>query len=711
MRSISALVCAGIACLAFQIATPGASAQPAGLRVVWSKKPVTGNVETVRVAASGGGSWVAGNVVKNPMSGVVMNPTGDVFVTRMDAEGNVLWSTVLAGSNSEVAGGLAVDEAGNAYLCGTTLSADFPLKNAYQSVFPPKEPGFLGGSSFSMAFLTKLDPQGAVVYSTLLGGGDNNSAAAVAVDRTGAAVVVGYTWSKQFPTTPDAPIRTFGKSGFGVVVYAFVTRFTPAGNALAASTLLGGQSTPCIGGSHCLPATGQTSAAAVALDQDGNAYITGATNSGDFPVTPNAVQTKCLCEYQLGNDGFVTKVSAAGGPFLYSTFLGGSRPGGEYPRTVSVDAGGAAWVAGYTASRDFPTTADALQRVHPGCVSPECGGLASAAFLSLLDPAGAKLLYSTYLGSNNSGLEAVATGANGAVWLSGTWPGESIAMLDAGRKLSFLRRLPPGMGGKSFAVDPPGMLTLAGGASALVTRLDTSANGPAYVSGVMSAAGTVYRDLVSPGELISVYGVNIGPARPLSAQLDAAGFVSTDLGGTRLYVNGVAAPLLYAGDAQINAVIPFAAPRDTNITLDLVQGNAIVATRGVRVVAAQPEAFKVGGGQFLAVSNQDGSPNTSTNPANSGDVVSLWATGGGDCAPLPADGQMISGALPRPLRAIWVEIDGAEADVYYLGLAPGTVAGVLQINVRLPAGPHYGTAEVKLRTRDYTSEAGAIWVQ
>ena len=294
--------CAIFLASAYQFAAPPASAQPIGLSLEWSKKPIEGNIETVKVFVRDGTAWVAGNLVKDLIPGVVFNSTADVFVSHMGARGEILWTTRLAGSKADIARALTVDAAGNAWVGGATMSEDFPLKNAYQSVFPfpePLPPGPMPGS-YPIGFLTKLDPQGKIVYSTLLGGGGDASVLAIAIDASGSATVAGNTNATNFPTTDSAPIRTFTKTPFGSPSFAFVTRFSASGDRLLYSTLLGGPRRYCRGGSNCLSAFAATYATGIALDAAGNAWISGMTTATDFPLTPDAFQSAVNWDYPPG---------------------------------------------------------------------------------------------------------------------------------------------------------------------------------------------------------------------------------------------------------------------------------------------------------------------------------------------------------------------------------------------------------------------------
>ena len=175
----------------------------------------------------------------------------------------LIYSTYLGGSLDFDDGfGIAVDTSGNAYVTGYTRSADFPTTpGAFQTAL----------NGITNAFVTKLNPAGALVYSTCLGGSAFDQGHGIAVDTSGNAYVTGLTGSVDFPTTQGAFQTTF-KSGF---IDAFVTKLNPAGSALVYSTYLGGLA----------------NSNGIAVDTSGNAYFTGATQSTNFPTTPGAFQT------------------------------------------------------------------------------------------------------------------------------------------------------------------------------------------------------------------------------------------------------------------------------------------------------------------------------------------------------------------------------------------------------------------------------------
>jgi hypothetical protein len=224
----------------------------------------------------------------------------DAFVSKLNATGSaLLYSTYLGGSDDDAGGGIAVDASGDAYITGFTHSTNFPVtQGAFQTTFS----ACCGASN---AFISKLNPAGSsLVYSTYLGGRGEERNAHIAVDGAGNAYVTGLTSSSNFPTTPAGFQTTFGGGAFD----AFVSKLNAAGSALVYSTYLGGSDFD-IGTS-------------IALDASGNAYLTGATSSADFPITPDAIQSKFRGP-RVSSNGFVSKLNAAGSALVYSTYLGG----------------------------------------------------------------------------------------------------------------------------------------------------------------------------------------------------------------------------------------------------------------------------------------------------------------------------------------------------------------------------------------------------
>ena len=255
----------------------------------------------------------------------------DAFVAKINPAGSAwVYATYLGGNNEDQGNGIAVDASGNAYVTGYTASTNFPVQSAFR------------GSNTGVvdAFVTKLNPAGsALVYSTYLGGSALDYGTAIAVDSSGSAYVTGIVTSDDFPLANpiDATL------GSHAVDDVFVTKFNPSGSGLVYSTYLGGAS--------------GDDAYAIALDQAGNAYITGRTNSSDFPLV-NPIQIT-----RVAFDMFVTEINSAGSALLFSTFLGGSAS--ESGRGIAVDSLGNIHIAGESTSTDFPTL-NAVQMTNGG---------------------------------------------------------------------------------------------------------------------------------------------------------------------------------------------------------------------------------------------------------------------------------------------------------------------------------------------------------
>jgi hypothetical protein len=302
------------------------------------------------------------------------------------------YSTYLGGEDYDVGYGIAVDSGGNAYVTGYTNS-DTPG-------FPTTPGGQTANAGGYDAFVTKLAPAGnATVYSTYLGGEGNDYGYSIALDSGDNAYVTGRTSSNSspgfFPTTPGA-YQTASGGGYD----AFVTKLSPAGNALVYSTFLGG-------GAY-------DEGDGIAVDSGGNAYVTGYTSSnsspGFFPTTPGAYQTASGGDY----DAFVTKLASTGNALVYSTYLGGEGIDAGYD--IAVNSGGNAYVTGYTdsSSPGFPTTPGANQTANAGY---------SDAFVTKLSKAGNALVYSTYLGGEmgDEGMDIALDSGGNAYVTGGTY--------------------------------------------------------------------------------------------------------------------------------------------------------------------------------------------------------------------------------------------------------------------------------------------------
>ena len=342
---------------------------------------------------SKGFAYVAGQTnsskfpLKNPFQSAFGGIT-DGFVLKLSKDGqSLLFSSYIGGNRDDVCASVSADATGAIYIGGATRSYDFPTKRAFRS----KHGGYVD------AFAAKVAPGGSsLVYSTYLGGSHSDQCFEMAVDSAGSAVLVGVTSSPNFPVKSGFQKTIGGGAGDG-----FIAKLTPKGDGLIYSSFMGG--------------SGSDAFYDVAVGGDGAVYVTGNTN-GTFPVK-NPFQVKRKGQ----TDAVVVKTASNGKSVVYSSYLGGG--GQETAYGIAVDESGAAYVVGHTTSVNFPLKS-------PFRATPN--GSAEA-FLTIVDPAGSKLLYSTYLGGSYRELASgIALGADGAIYLVGLTNSPDIPMLPSG---------------------------------------------------------------------------------------------------------------------------------------------------------------------------------------------------------------------------------------------------------------------------------------
>jgi hypothetical protein len=336
---------------------------------------------------------------------VLMNSgtVGNAFVTKFNRQGSeLIFSTYFGGSEGESATGIAADDRENVYIAGATSSVDLPLKHAFQSKIG------VSGDDANTGFVTKFDRDGqSLVFSTYLGGTATDTITSMALDARRHVYVTGSTRSTDFPVK-----NAFQAANNSLGGVAFLTKFAVDGDSLVYSTYLGGS------GFGVFDATSSL-AAAVAVDQEEHAYVAGTTNASNFP-TKNAFQPEYKGAQFENPNAFVTKFDRDGDSLVYSTYLGGSGVTvgndfgiGDSAFAIAVDEHGHAYIAGGTASVDFPIK-NAFQQQNN---SPNGG---TNAFVTKLDASGCALIYSSYLGGSSSDLAfAIAVDLRGHAVLGG----------------------------------------------------------------------------------------------------------------------------------------------------------------------------------------------------------------------------------------------------------------------------------------------------
>lgn len=446
------------------------------------------------------------------------------------------FSSFSGGTGLDEAYGIAVDAAGNTYVTGTTASINFPLQGQYQP-YP--------NDNRKNAFVVKLNPQGTtVLYATYLGGAADDEGLAIAVNSLGQAHIAGYTDSTNFPTASAyRAANSGGRDGF-------ITKLNASGNGLVSSTYLGGSEADV--------------AFAIALDSQGNFYVSGSTTSTSFP-TANPHQAS------LGamRDAFITKFNSAGSTLLYSTYLGGNADDVSY--SIAVDAAGSAFVTGITQSDNFPT-ANPLQSSYEG---------GTDVFVTKLDPAGAALAYSTYLGAGFfEDAYSIAIDAAGSAYVAGSTESAT------------------------FPVTSPYQVSKRPGADAFVTKLTPSGKARAY-STFLGGNGEDRANAIAVDSLgnVTITGYTLSSDFPTSDPLQAAYAGGQDAFVTRLNADGVG--LLYStylGGSDKDA--------GTAIALDS-SGNAFVAgstfSSNFTTTAGSP-SYRGAGDAFVARISDTSSP-------------------------------------------------------------------------------------------------------
>ena len=217
---------------------------------------------------------------------------------------------------------------------------------------------------------------------------------------------------------------------------------------------------------------------------------------------------------------------------------------------------------------------------------------------------------------------------------------------------------------------------------------------------------------VSPGEIVTLFGSGLGPGVGAGAQLDELGNLATQVAGTQVIFDGIAAPLVYVSTTQVSAIVPYeVAGQKTTQMIVLANGSA-TAPVPLNVTAATPALFtagSLGSGQAAAI-NQDNSSNGTAHPAPVGSVVTLFGTGAGQTTPAGTDGLVANASLPAPMGTVTATIGGVAAQVDYAGAAPGEVAGVLQVNVTVPARVAHGANAVVVSVNGLASP-GNVTIQ
>lgn len=329
-----------------------------------------------------GNAYVVGDSFSSDFLFRASATNSDVFIGILASNGLLLTYGFFGGAKNDTATGLAVDSSGNVYLCGSTESMDFPQVNSVGSAL-------LGTSD---AFVVKMTPNlQQFFYSSLIGGSGQESGVSVAPDAAGSAYISGRTSSPDFPLVGAMQV-TYG----GGDSDAFVSKLSLDGKTLVYSTYLGGSGTEDL-----------QNRSGISVDSAGNAYVTGDTQSSNFPLK-NAVQP-----VKNGNastsDGFVSVINPSGSDFVYSTYLGGIND--DFGLAIATDSSKNAYVAGRTKSTSFP-----------GSTATRTSTTTSDAFVAKLNSSGSAISYLTFVGgvTGDESANAIAVDAGGNAVIAGS---------------------------------------------------------------------------------------------------------------------------------------------------------------------------------------------------------------------------------------------------------------------------------------------------
>lgn len=616
-----------------------------------------------------------------------------VLVVKLNPQANqYLYVRYLGGSVNDQANAIAIDSLGNAYIAGSTESPDFPVTGSGNLPIPP--PSAASGRSF----VAKLDSNGDLVFSNLLGGSAISVAQAVAVNSIGQILVTGSSLTSGFPSTGGA------YSISNTAGYPYLVELDPTGmQTIFSATGIGGN--------------------AIALDSSGNIYVAGTTSQLDYPTTSGSYQPTfpaflyCpgpVCEFpQQGANQYVTKVDPTGSKLIFSTAVSGT--GNTTNAGLAVDAAGDVYLTGF-AGAAYPFTVAAASLSNGG-------GLVTFAspFLSKLDPAGQTLLFSipaggagvqvdskgsVYVGgeigfsplgnyavpANIPALASVPAPClpNVSVQTLGTFQtiqnSAYVAQVDAASGNLLGSQFIGGSGLTTSGVALSGSSLWIAGATTLPdfpftpNALTTIANfGPAPLEGaylgavdfsqpqppagtpqiacIVDAADMAPAGPVARYQLLTILGTGLGPATGVSASDDSSG----QLAGVNVNFGLNSAPLLYVSSTQINLAVPLVPYAQSSSPMQVEVNGVLSAPLALPLTYANPSLFPV-------VLNADGSLNSSTNPAQPGSAVSVFVNG------LTPDPQINNSPLQLYTNNGWSVTNSVQATLF-----------VLQVNLQVPS--------------------------
>jgi uncharacterized protein (TIGR03437 family) len=672
-----------------------------------------------------GNIYIAGSLT--PQTPQSSQDTTDAFVAKVSPDGSkVLYYTVLSGSSADAAAAIALGSDGSAYVTGSTGSSDFPVTTgALQTSF--------NAAGASQGFLVKVNPAGAVAYSTYINGTAYTQATGVAIDSAGDVYLTGMG-GPGYPVSSSQPAQGFilkldtGLSKVLMSIYGY-------GGGL------------------------------IALDSQSDIYLAGnaqpdlATSAGGtppvftLPPLPSgafqSTHTGVFCSTASGPGGgfstfcpyqYVAKLDPTG-KLLWGTYVTGTY--GAIAAGIAVDGGGNVIVAGTTNSNDYPVTAGSFQTTYtaaapqlPAQLSPFNSFTSppnSIGYVTKVNSGGTSLAWSTYFGGSfQDQITGMAVSPAGDIILSGRAGSSDLFLADtpdacrpsANQVLGFVASLARDgssagatqlvqgapdclylscsglstyQGGWPLALRPDGTALVAGSNGSLAS-IDFSSS--SRLACLTDPADSAQLNSVAPGQLVSLFGADLAPAAPDTP----AGGVAQSSDAFGVFFNGIPAPILYSSTQQINVQVPYQIAGASTVQMQVSSqqiANPVSETRTLAVAARQPAIFlsqaalespfpgwsTCGGatalGQAALALNADGTVNDCTNPAAAGSVVTVFLGGFGPVTPALGTGVI----APSPAASLAPSLNPGNftgTTVIATTSLPGSITGVAE--VRLQAG-------------------------
>lgn len=685
--------------------------------------PLPSGETLVDVQQTPSGNWLVashGLRASTPEQDETTDVGQQVFLRLVSRDGDVLATKEIGGVGRDSVSAVALQSDGRVVVIGGTNSIDFPVVNPLFPLGGTNHPVVSGDFHRTQGFLVQLSPDlSTTLQATLLGGVSNDLQSysetllsALAVDAGDRIYVGGRTGRTDFPVSPTLSLRgttSLSRNSFDLVQEGFILRFDAKIEHLEFSTFIGATKPTCQGGSGCIF---QYTSDVERLAVDANGVVTAlvrgsayTASSGGLDLSDRyAIHGIALREAKKQ----VLRIDTENASLLWVADLGYTNfvipiDGRVSRPMLSVDNAGRSIV---TLLSDWK--ADAKTSERPITLD-----------VLTISADGSTLIQRDALGLDATmGLDGAALESDGAIWLAGPTNSSDWFTMEpeaqsgsqylirfnlSTRKIDRALLLPNGNADRNLTFDAEGRLWTAGGTGAIQSIPQSTALEHAIL-GIANSASYETSGRLSPGELISIYGVGFGPSTGHGATFDSEHKLPFTLGNASVRINGAPAPLLYTSDTQINFIAPFALA-DAGDTggrpkLEIVYRDQVVLSAVLQKSVAQPHAFTTVGFLYqdekhpaafpiLQIHGQD--PLDTDLPVQTGDAVTLWMNGAGEWKGTVTDGKQQTAPYNEPtlmLRAVISASElvgqGTPLAVEYFGAAPGFAAGLLQVNVRIP---------------------------